>query len=394
MMSYLDAIVLGAGPYGLSVASYLQSIKGLDIHAFGKPMSFWECNMPAGMWLRSRWEASHISDPANALTLDSFINTTGSQVPKPVPLDRFVEYGRWFQKQVVPELDTRNVARIERNQKGFRISTDDGEVLHARRVVVATGIAPFISRPAEYEHLPRHLAAHSADHQDFGKFEGRRVVVIGGGQSALESAAILKENGAEVEVLVRSTHINWLGWQRRIRSFVPMGRLLYASTDVGPAGVSQVVARPSLFTKLPRAGQDRIARRCVRPAGAEWLRNRLAEVPIHLGHSVRSAKAISDEVQLILDDGSERRVDYVLYATGYKINVARYPFLASELVADIRRVNGFPVLNAGFESSVAGLHFVGAPGAYSFGPLLRFVSGTEFVGRSLRRFLARRAARN
>lgn len=383
-----DIVILGAGPYGLSAAAYLRAVKGLEVRVFGEPMSFWERYMPAGMLLRSGWQASHISDPARAFTLDAYKSAVASDFAAPVPLDRFVQYGHWYQQQVVPDLDRRKVASVDHNHRGFHVTTDDGETLHARRVVVATGIAPFAWRPPEFADLPREMASHSADHRGFAGFKGRRVAVVGGGQSALESAALLKEAGAEVEVLVRAPRIHWLGWQRRIkRRFGALGRALYAPTDVGPAGISRLVACPDYFRRLPRRLQDRIARRCIRPAGAYWLPARLQGVPLSMDRSLRSATPQGEQLRLVLDDGSERRVDHLLFGTGYRIDLARYPFLAPGLLTGIARHNGYPILTRGFESSVPGLHFLGAPAAYSFGPLLRFVSGTEFVGRSLKQLI-------
>lgn len=387
-MSDCDILILGAGPYGLAAAAYLRRVKGLEVRVFGEPMSFWEQHMPAGMALRSGWQASHISDPERALTLDAYKASAAAEFAAPVPLDRFVGYGLWYQQQVVPDLDRRKVAIVDRNQRGFKVTTEDGELLHARRVVVATGIAPFAFRPPEFSELPAELASHSADHRGFADFKGRRVAVVGGGQSALESAALLQESGAQVEVLVRESHVHWLGWRKRLTRLGAIGRALYSPTDVGPAGVSQLVARPDHFRKLPRPLQDRIARRCIRPAGAHWLRARLQDVPITLGRRVQSAILKGEELRLVLSDGSERRVDHLLFATGYRIDLARYPFLAPELLGGIARTNGYPLLTRGFESSVPGLHFLGAPAAHSFGPLLRFVSGTEFAGHSLEQFIA------
>jgi FAD-dependent urate hydroxylase len=106
-----------------------------------------------------------------------------------------------------------------------------------------------------------------------------------------------------------------------------------------------------------------------------------------------SAAAGDDSLELSLDDGSRRRVDHALLATGYRVDIARYPFLAAALLARIARVGGFPRLSTTFESNVRGLHFVGATSAWSYGPLMRFVAGTEFAGPVLARgILGRRAA--
>ena len=90
-----------------------------------------------------------------------------------------------------------------------------------------------------------------------------------------------------------------------------------------------------------------------------------------------------------LDDGSAREVDHVMMATGYQVDIARYPFLDPGLLRAIKRAGGYPRLNAGFETSVRGLHFLGASASWSFGPLTKFVSGTEFSAGALAGWIRR-----
>src|SRR5439155_1696352 len=199
------------------------------------------------------------------------------------------------------------------------------------------------------------------------------------GQSVLESAALLAEAGAEVEVIVRRPAVHWLdqnvAWLKSEAN--PVRRLFYPPTDVGPPGLNWIVATPGLFKRLPFPLQEKIAYRSIRPAGAGWLLPRVGGVRITTGRAVTSASSGGERVKLKLDDGSERCVDHVLLATGYRVDVSRYDFLAPELLKAVRRVDGYPLLDLGFESSLPGLHFLGAPAARSFGPVCRFVSGSR-----------------
>ena len=388
-MENCDIVVLGAGPYGLAAATHLKNVKGLAVRIFGEPMSFWERNMPVGMFLRSNWTATQIADPQLALTLEVYGSESGSNVSQPVPLDRFVQYGHWYQQKGVPDLDRRGVFRVERGPDGFRTTLSDGEVLGSRRVVVAAGIGSFAWRPPEFDGLPVELASHTSEHPDLGKFTGKKVLVVGGGQSALESAALLHEGGAEAEVIARTRTIHWLqgslsrtlhhGLGKYVRS------ILYAPTDVGPAGISRLMARPDLLRRLPRSVQDKLRKRAVRPAGARWLVDRLKSVPVRLGCSVADVATAGLRVRVRLSDGSERTVDHVLLGTGYRVNVAKYDFLSPELVQSVRRCNGYPCLEQGLETSVPGLHILGAPAAWSFGPLMQFVSGARYAAQALTR---------
>ena len=135
--------------------------------------------------------------------------------------------------------------------------------------------------------------------------------------------------------------------------------------------------------------QERFARRAIRPAGAGWLRPRIDRATITTGRLVTSAKPMGQQVRVRLDDGTDRQVDHVLLATGYKVDISRCAFLAPELLQRLRVLDGYPELTPGFEASVPGLHFVGASAAASFGPLMRFVAGTKYASTALARCIRR-----
>jgi len=390
--SNTQVAVIGAGPYGLAAAAHLRG-RGIETHVFGQPMLFWEQQMPKGMLLRSAWYACDISDPASSLTLGDFRASSNEQFAAPVPLDSFIRYGHWFQRQIVPDLDQRRVEDISKNGV-FRLKLNDGETLSADRVVIAAGISQFANRPSEFSTLPRQLASHSSEHRDLARFKGQRLLVVGGGQSAFEGAALLKENGAEVELVMRAPEVRWLHGSVQIRTSLGfMRRLLYPPTDVGPPGLNQLIARPHLFRLMPRALQTKWAYRAIRPAAATWLRDRMNGVRVTVGRHVIRAAARGDVVEIELDDGTHREVDHVMLATGYKVDVSRYEFLSPALLNRLNIDQGYPRLTMGLESSVEGLHFMGAPAARSFGPLVRFVSGTGYSARALADAIYRRIRR-
>jgi thioredoxin reductase len=389
MKCNFDVAVIGAGPYGLSAAAHLRTVRGLQTRVFGETMSFWDRHMPAGMLLRSPWSASHIADPTGDLSLDAYVADTGKPLPTPIPLDRFVDYGHWFQKKVAPDLDPRRIRLIEASNGGFQLTANDGEKFTASRVVVACGIAPFAFRPPEFNGLSPDLVSHAVDHKDLSRFANKRVLVVGGGQSALESAALLHEAGAKVEIAMRRPELRWLKWRAALLKIKVIGRILYSPRDVGPAGISQLVARPDLFRLLPRGMQDKMGRRAILPAGAVWLQDRLKDVKIQTGRYVKTATAVGGQVKIGFDNGSEELYDHVLCGTGYRIDIAKYGFFGKELIDRIETVNGYPNLRTGLETSVPNLHILGAPAAWSFGPVARFVSGTFYCVDAVARKIAR-----
>jgi cation diffusion facilitator CzcD-associated flavoprotein CzcO len=389
-----DVAIIGAGPYGLAAAAHLRAA-GVDVRVFGEALEFWKNNMPVGMLLRSSWDASQIADPAGALTLDRYEATQVSRLSRPLPLADFVAYGLWFQRDVVPDLDRRRVQTIGPISGLFRLVADDGDSVLAGRVVVATGLADYEHRPSQFRDLPASIATHTSNHGDLSRFAHQRVAVVGGGQSAIESAALLAEGGADVEVILRASGIRWLTRSAWLHgNLAPVRGLLYHRTDVGPPGLNQIVARPEVFRLLPRSLQQWVAYQAIRPAASGWLRPRAAKVRITPGREVAIATVKDGRAVLMLDDGSQRVVDHVLLATGYRVDVTKNPILSETILRSLRYAGGYPELRNGLESSIDGLHFLGAAAGWSYGPLMRFVSGTEFAAQSLtRRVVGRMSVR-
>jgi len=387
-----EVAIVGAGPYGLAAAAHLRAA-GVDTVVFGEPMSFWRRHMPEGMLLRSSPSASNISDPRRRLTVGRWGNARGFVPANPLPLEDFLAYAGWFREEAKIAVDTRAVAHVERGASGFRLTLADGEPLEVERVVAAAGIARFARRPRVFGGLPDSLVTHSVDVHDPASFREARVIVIGAGQSALETAALLHEAGAEVSIVSRATRVIWIprpqngGLLRRAR------RVAQAPTEVGPRGISWIAAVPDVFRRLPRALQAEITPACVAPMGAYWLRSRVEGIPITLGEQVVSADERNGRVVLGLDGGGTREADHVVLGTGFAVDVRRYEFLSPDLTRSLRLANGSPVLSSGFESTVPGLHFLGAPAVHSFGPVMRFVVGTAFAAPALTRGILGRPPR-
>ncbi len=348
--------------------------------------------MPAGMRLRSSKRSSHIADPRRALTIDRYVQVTGRSITTPaLTREEFVDYGLWFAGQAVPDLDPRRIEGVCAAERGFDLRLSDGEQRHVDRLVVAAGLSCFPHWPEIFRGFSNAAVTHTCEHRDLSVFAHQRVAVVGSGQSALESAALLFEHGAEVEVIMRTQAVNWLpepepalpnARPSRFRS-IPL-----PPTDIGGGGPRDawVAATPDVWRLLDPARQQRISFRCVRPAASGWLRPRTAEVTITAGRLVSGLTERHDgRLRLRLDDGTERVVDHVLLGTGYAVDVRRYPFLDSALLTRLVVADGFPVLGAGLESSISGLHFLGAPATHSFGPIMRFVVGSWYAAPALTR---------
>ncbi len=213
MNGITDVAIVGAGPYGLSVAAHLRR-SGLSVRQFGLPMHLWRANMPRGMFLKSQGFASNLSDPQGTLTLGAFCQATGhpyADYGLPVPLDTFVGYGQWFQAAAGLDVEEVLVAGVSPAGDGYELTLADGETLRARQVVVTVGVEHFAYLPDQLAALPADACTHSSAHTDLAAFAGQRVVVVGAGQSALESAALLHEHGAQVQIVMREDKVAWNG---------------------------------------------------------------------------------------------------------------------------------------------------------------------------------------
>ena len=390
----VDVAILGAGPYGLSLAAHLRRA-GVSMRQFGGVMQPWRDAMPRGMFLSSPGYASSLCDPDGTHTLAAFCRETGRPYDDglPVPLAAFIAYGHWFQAELVPGVEETLVTRLTPQTGCFELSLADGERARARRVVVATGLAHFAAMPRELAGLPSSVCTHASAHADLTRFRGLRVVVLGAGQSALETAALLHEQGTDVQLVMREAGAVWAGPRGAVWAGPPGApdrpvprRLGEPAAGLGPGWLCS--RQPGLFRHLPESTRARWARAAPGPAGASWLRPRVeGRIPVVAGHSLRWARAGPGGVTLGLagPGGSRREVpaDHVIAATGYRPDVARLPFLDGQLRAGLRTVAGTPAVGRDYQSSVPGLYFAGPGVASAFGPAMRFVSGSHHAARVL-----------
>ncbi len=399
MPKCVDVVIVGAGPYGLSLAAHLK-VAGVSFRIFGKPMSTWRDHMPKGMCLKSEGFASNLSAPDKESTLEAWCAANRKEYSPqktPVALEDFVAYADWFTKTYVPTLERLNVINILRGDKGYTLTLETGAVVHAKRVVMAVGITWFKSLPDELKHLPASHVSHSFDHKAGDRFRGKDVVVLGAGASAIDTAICLHEAGARVRIVARRKTIPFHIAPDEGEPTI-IGQLQNPDTGIGPGWRSFFcVNAPLLFHRLPKKLRLEVTRRHLGPAPGWFTRDKIeGKIPATLGATLLGARLVDGRVALDLADaqGPESTIaaDHVVAATGYKTDLARLPFLDPELRDAIEQVDGTPVLSDRFETSVPDLYFVGLAAANSFGPLLRFMFGAEFAAPRLAAHLRRRVA--
>ncbi|WP_306332606.1 FAD-dependent oxidoreductase [Streptomyces sp. KL118A] len=393
--------VVGAGPYGLSTAAHLRA-RGIPVRVFGDPMVSWRAHMPRGMLLKSTPVASSIDAPQRGHTLADYCDEAGIRRlvtdEDIIPIETFVAYGEWFQHRLVPELERVKVVSVDRRASGgpggFDLKLDSGEQFTARAVVVATGLSGLSRLPRELAGAvpdgpsPNGPASHSSQHHDLTRFAGRDLIVVGAGQSALETAVLAAEAGAQVRVVARGKGAVAFGeppWrQPKFRPESPFGRAwsLYAiSYHADP------------YRHLPPQARHFLVRRILGPLGAWWLRDRFeGKVRTHEVRRIRATSVAQGRPVLTVETQggrvAELSADHVIAATGYRVDLAALDFLGHGLRARLAASRGTPKLGAGYASSVPGLYFTGMLGGSSFGPVMRFVCGTEFASPRLARHVA------
>jgi Pyridine nucleotide-disulphide oxidoreductase len=383
-----DVAIVGAGPYGLSLAAHLRG-GGADFRIFGRPMDAWLNHMPKGMLLKSDGFASNLYDPGGEYPLARFCRERGFPYDDeriPVRLDTFVEYGLAFSRRFVPELRETHIVSLARAPGGFSLKCEDGEVVSARRVVVAAGIGQFRFLPAALSGLDPKYVSHSYEHHDVAVFSGRRVAVIGAGASAIDLAGLMRDQGCDVQLICRADVLKF-GSAPSNRSRSSWQRLRHPSSGLGPGWRSRLSTdAPLLFHALPAALRLPIVRRHLGPAASWRMREKIAgRVPVLSGYDVVDAAADGDRIKLSLRTrgGTDSVVffDHVIAATGYHVDIDRLDFIDGTLRSEITCVDQAPVLTTRFESSAKGLFFVGPVAANSFGPLMRFAFGARFASR-------------
>ena len=397
-MSKTNVAIIGAGPYGLSLAAHLAE-RNIEHRIFGRPMLFWSQLAEAGgaRYLKSYCFGTNISTPTPGSSFADYSEPRGLETFEPCSIEDFANYGHWFQKKNVAWVEPVDVAQVMHQAQGFVVDLADGGRVVATTVVIATGLSYFAYIPSVLTSLPPSLVTHTSRIARFSSLKGCDVAVIGAGQSALEAAALLNEVGARPQLFVREDSILWQTRVSQSRSLWRRLRSPISGLGTGPKAWG-LTHFPGAMHRLPNSWRTRFVKNHLPAEGAWWLRDRVEnKIPIHTGTVVVEAREAGGRVALRLHaamDRSDRQlvVDHVIAGSGYDIDVERLDFLHPGLRSQIQRLGLAPKLSATFETSVPGLRFIGPASAMSFGPLFRFVVGAEYTARIVSARMASQAS--
>jgi cation diffusion facilitator CzcD-associated flavoprotein CzcO len=359
-MDTTSLLVVGAGPYGLAVAARARE-RGIDTVVVGHPLGFWTDHMPAGMFLRSGVDW-HL-DASGIHTFEAFVEERGLLPNEldPIPIGVFLDYATWFRGQKQLTIRDEFVSALETRGAHFVASLEGGSQIAAERVVAAPGNGYFAHVPEWAAALPDGLGSHTSDFVRFDEVAGQRVLIVGGRQSAYEWAALLGEHDVErVDIVHRHDvpHFQRASW-RFVDDYM-----------------DATIRIPGWWRSLSRTDQDQIARKfweVGRLTLEWWLLPRLTGERFHFWPNAQVIGAIAEPGATVvtLSNGERLSVDRVIFATGYKAELANVPYL-SPVISDIAVVDGFPALDENFESSIPGLYFAGFAASRDFGPFFGF----------------------
>ncbi len=364
----IDLIIIGAGPFGLSAASFA-NFHQIDYLVIGKPMAFWKENIPENMYLRSGTDW-HL-DPYGNYTIETFLksrNKTPEDV-KPLPLTIFLDYAEWFQEQQNINVLDKLILKLDYlgGEKKYLITLKDGKEIKAINVLIAIGFKFFKKLPVYLtKKLPAGSFTHTCDVVKFEKFKDKSVLIIGGHQSAYEWAALIVEAGA------KTVHISH-------RHEAPE----FAESNwswIDPI-MDQMVDNPEWYRTLNEKEQEEIERKFWIEDSQKlepWLLPRIDRENIKiwpLSNVVKCDESNSGQYKVHLDNGRRLEVDHIILATGYKVDINKIPFLSSGNILPKLNINeGFPDLDGYLQTSLPGLYMTSMIATKSFGRFFAYIA--------------------
>lgn len=359
----LQTLIIGAGPFGLTLAAHLKQ-QDIDHLVVGKPMEFWEKNMPEGMYLRSGCDW-HL-DVSGKYTMEAFLVQKQLSVAdvEPIALAFYLEYVRWFVEQTQPNIRASYVTDLKKTAQGFVATLEDGSLVAAQNVVVAVGFQYFTYTPDELMAvLPPGRYKHTCHAVHLDQYAHKRVLIIGGRQSAFEWTALLCEKeAAHVHVCYRhetpqfaAAHWGWV-------------------MDV----VNNIGEQPEWFRSLNDEEKEHYRYRLWAEGRLKvepWLDERVHQATVSLHpqtHVVSTEITSANTIKVGLSNNEILEVDEIITATGYKVDTHKVPFLNPLLLAELQCTNGFPCLDTHFQSNIPGLFFTSFMAGQDFGPFFGF----------------------
>lgn len=374
-----DLLIIGAGPYGLTTSGFAKSL-GLDFEIVGMPMSFWREHVPKGLLLRTGKD-EHF-DVECIHTMDAFFDECGASEEEttPLPVSRYLDYSDWFIKKKSLSIINDYVRDLSQLEKGFLAQMAGGRKITAKNVAVAVGMA-------DSKFIPKNLSAiipegrysHSSDYGDFNQFNNKSVLIIGGRQSAFETAALIAEEGASAHVVCRH----------------PTPTFTHCDFSFMHEFIANIEANPTWYKNLGVYEKQQWNNKAFEEGRLKleyWLEPRLktGNVQISDNANLINVEPFNNQMHAVLDNQKTITCDHIIFATGFKPDIHRLSFLnRGGLLNTLNIQEGSPVLDKRFQSSQKGLYFIGMFSMADFGYSFGFGTGALAAAKLLLSDMAR-----
>ncbi len=353
-MNSIPVLIVGAGPYGLSLANFMTA-KGHPFKIIGKPMELWKEHTFSDADLRSDMATSEISHPENAYSIQKFRALhvkDGNAISERVSVHEYRQYIEWVLQEIPYDIQENYLMELTRNGESFRAELDTGEVIEAKQVVIATGVAHHLKIPDEFREA-RHVI-HSYFTQEIEALRGKKVLVVGAGQSAAEAMEICQQN---------DNHVDWYSRKEP--------RFYSEPLDLPKWIFNLVVKSAGFFRRLPHGVIQKM-------------------------FSIFSATTMTPDNELKLQNITRfsempdlDSYDHVISATGYEYTLNHMSFLSEELRNSLEMRFAMPRIDKNFMSSSRDLYFIGPATEMFFGPPMKFMIGSQYVAPKLSSILTR-----
>ena len=357
-----DLLIIGAGPFGLAISAYAQD-HGIRHKVVGVPMGFWRDNMPQSMYLRSSCDWS--LDPVGNYSIYAYLEGLGKTCSQVTPLSRdfYLDYAGWMQRGRGIESTESIVTSLIPDDSGLVAVFANGKRIRSRAVVVAIGFKDFAHTPANLSAMfPAHQQGHTCFSVDFEGMADKRVLIVGGRMSAFEWTALIREAGA------KAVHVSY-------RHDTPV----FETSDWSWVNgiVDNMSKDPGWYRRLSTEEKKNLNHRFWvegRKKLEPWLAPRIDHTNVHLHPktNVMGTEVKEGGIDVELDNGDKFAVDHVVFATGYRMDVQRIPFLSDDLLRSLQVEQHYPVLDVNFQTNIPGLYMTSLAAARDFGSFMAF----------------------
>ncbi len=359
-----DVVVIGAATTGISVAAHCID-SGLSTLVLGEPLSFWKRSI-LPLPLRSPMPATDIASPRDGSGYLDFAERHHLAIEGKIDFKYFIAYFQDFLLRNGIKITNEYVTNIRYAGNHFMVDTMNKGTVQAKNVVVATGICKMKSTPRAFASLPKLVCVHSSEINSISGFESKDVVVIGGGQSAVEMATEIAKVARNVHLIIRGESIIY-------RSLHSAGKSLFKVLFVNAE---------KYFKYTPASLKTRILKYLLKGTVEPDLREKIEveNITVHMNATITGATMENSKVTISLPQERRVVVDKVVLGSGYKYDLSNIGFLES-LVEDgrILKEDGFPVLDENMQTNMPGLFFTGYPCINVIGPKAQFISGTSVI---------------